>query len=390
VSHLPHEELISAAAGELGRAGASELGVIASLRAQGHDPEAVRAAIEQCELRSKARIAWKTSGQTRQHWWLTRDGLEQASHPLVAQFHANLIVQSGVNDVIDLTAGLGSDSAAFIEAGLRVTALERDPDTAAFLAHNVPAATILIRDCTQVDFVDYAADQYPIFIDPARRAGSRSPDGARALPERDPERWSPSLSFVTALANRFQIYLKAAPAFAPPQGWAQFMISVDGSLIEMFTTNAMTGVYAVMIDSHTEQTHVISASQNPTESAAIDICVGGILYELDPAITRAGLTQQVAGELGISPAGEKGIWLFGTSPVLFAHARKYAVHDHFPVKELKSRVAHLPGIALKTKDSRRGVKELRKTSGKNDHNEWAVIVLGSGASEQAVLVQRAR
>ncbi len=68
MSHLPNEELISAAAGELGRAGASELGVIASLRAQGHDPEAVRAAIEQCELRSKARIAWKTTAQTRQPW----------------------------------------------------------------------------------------------------------------------------------------------------------------------------------------------------------------------------------------------------------------------------------------------------------------------------------
>ncbi|MBT5182818.1 MAG: hypothetical protein HOL91_04920, partial [Actinobacteria bacterium] len=118
MSHLPNEELISAAAGELGQAGASELGVIASLRAQGHEPEAVRAAIEQCELRSKAGIAWKPGGQTRQHWLLTRDGLEQASHPLVAQFHANLIVQSGVNHVIDLTAGLGSDSAAFIEAGL--------------------------------------------------------------------------------------------------------------------------------------------------------------------------------------------------------------------------------------------------------------------------------
>ena len=388
MSHLPNEELISAAAGELGQAGASELGVIASLRAQGHEPEAVRAAIEQCELRSKAGIAWKPGGQTRQHWLLTRDGLEQASHPLVAQFHANLIVQSGVNHVIDLTAGLGSDSAAFIEAGLHVTALERHPDTAAFLAHNVPEATVLTRDCTEVDFAHYLAAQYTIFIDPARRVGSRTADGARALPERDPERWSPSLSFVTALADRFQIYMKAAPAFAPPRGWASFMISVDGTLIEMFTTNAMTGVHAVMIDSRTEQANVISTSPNPTKSVANDICIGGFLYELDPAITRAGLSQQVAGELGVSPVGEKGIWLFGTSSVPFAHARQYEVHDHFPIKDVKSRVAHLPGIAIKTKDSRRGLKELRKASGKGDHNDWAIVVLGSGASELAVLVQR--
>tara|TARA_B110000495_G_scaffold156084_1_gene139533 strand:- start:224 stop:730 length:507 start_codon:yes stop_codon:yes gene_type:complete len=166
------------------------------------------------------------------------------------------------------------------------------------------------------------------------------------------------------------------------------MISVDGSLIEMLTTNAMIGVHAVMIDSRTEQANVISTSQNPTKSVANSICVGGFLYELDPAITRAGLSQQVAGELGASPVGEKGIWLFGTSRVPFAHARKYEVHDHFPIKDVKSRVAHLPGIAMKTKDSRRGLKELRKASGKEDHNEWAVVVLGSGAGELAVLVQR--
>ena len=85
MSHLPNEELISAAAGELGQAGASELGVIASLRAQGHEPEAVRAAIEQCELRSKAGIAWKPGGQTRLQWvWARR--LQLGPSALVRSF----------------------------------------------------------------------------------------------------------------------------------------------------------------------------------------------------------------------------------------------------------------------------------------------------------------
>ena len=384
---FPSEELISQARTSLAQPGANELTVITSLRAQGHGVDSVRLALEQVELRDKASMTWKTSGRQRQNWYFTRDGLEAASHPLVAAFHADIISGSDATTVVDLTAGLGSDSDAFIHAGLNTTAIERDPNTAALLAHNLPSAKILITDATLLDPSQWDSHDTAIFIDPARRGTSRSLDGARALPERDPERWSPPISFVKELANNFRVFVKAAPAFSPPEGWAQFVISLDANVVEMFTTNATTGTYAVMINSETQDTSVITQNAEPHKQLQIEISTEGFLYEVDPAITRAGLAPQVASELGLIPVGTKNIWIFGAATP-FAHARAYRVHDIFPVKEIKSRVKHLPGIALKTKDGRREQKDLRKACDKPDHNEWAVVILGSGTSEKAVLVQR--
>jgi len=367
--------------------GANELNVITSLRAQGHGSDFVRLALEQVELRERALVIWKSSGRQRLNWYFTRDGLEAASHPLVAAFHAEIISHSDATAVVDLTAGLGSDSAAFINAGLNAITVERDPDTAALLAHNLPDAKVLINDSTLLDLKQWDPIDTAIFIDPARRGTSRSLDGARALPERDPERWSPPISFVKEIAKNFRVFVKTAPAFSPPEGWAQFVISLDANVVEMFTTNSTTGTYAVMINSETEDTSVITQNSGPLKQMPAEISAEGFLYELDPAITRAGLGPQVASELGLTPVGAKNIWLFGASTP-FAHARSYRVHDTFPVREIKSRVKHLPGIALKTKDGKHEQKTLRKTCAKPDHNEWAVVILGSGTSEQAVLVQR--
>lgn len=383
----PSEELISQVRTALAQPGANELTVITSLRAQDHGADSLRIAVEQVELRDKAAISWGTSGIQRQNWFFTRGGLEAASHPLVAAFHADIISRSDANAIVDLTAGLGSDSAAFIHAGLETTAVERDPNTAALLAHNLSGAKIVTADATLLDPDQWDSHNTAIFIDPARRGTSRSLDGARALPERDPERWSPPISFIKKLAEKFQVFVKAAPAFDPPKGWAQFVISLDANVVEMFTTNATTGIYAVMINSETQETSIITQNEEVLTPPQLSISPDGWLYELDPAITRAGLTEQVASEFDLTPVGTTNIWLFGAATP-FAHARAYRVHDIFPVKEIKERVKHLPGIALKTKDGRREQKDLRKACAKPDHNEWAVVILGRGTSEQAVLVQR--
>jgi len=51
-------------------------------------------------------------------------------------------------------------------------------------------------------------------------------------------------------------------------------------------------------------------------------------------------------------------------------------------------VAHLPGVAIKNKDSHRDLAALRKDSQKPDHNEWAVVVTTVNNVDQAILVQR--
>ena len=365
----------------------SELSAITALRAQGHDPEVVRAAVEQVVLRRHLNQHWPIG------WVLTRDGVEQASHPLVADFHAEVVQKAGVTSIVDLTAGLGSDSAALARHGMSVTAVERDPYTAELLAHNVGQGsgvpvTILIGDSMEL-----VPPSGAYFVDPARRSGTRTASGSRALPERDPERWSPPLAWVLDLATQALVFMKAAPALDPPPGWARYYISVDRTLVEVFTTNAHSGTFAVMISTRRGTTRVMSdlslASAAPASCAPAAQVVLDYLYELDPAITRAGIVAQVARDLGAEVIGHGGIWLTGNQPCSEEYQRSYRVHAVFPPKEIAQHVAHLPGVAIKTKDSRRDMAALRKESKKPDNNHWAVVITEINGQETAVLVSRA-
>ena len=142
------------------------LKAITLLRSQGYSPELVRSALEQVDLRSGLDSHWPAD------WLLTRDGAEQASHPLVARFHAQIVAESGVSSIVDLTAGIGSDCAAMAERGIAVIAIERDPRTLAALTHNLSQyseARIIDGDS---DVVAPTSDAY--FVDPARRSGTRT------------------------------------------------------------------------------------------------------------------------------------------------------------------------------------------------------------------------
>ncbi|MCX6414049.1 MAG: class I SAM-dependent methyltransferase, partial [Actinobacteria bacterium] len=107
-------------------------------------PEQCAAAMTQVDLRRRAVERYGINGSQ----FLTRDGLEQATQPVVASRRAAMLVAAGCTRVADLTAGLGFDSSAFVAAGLAVTAVERSPETAVLLAANVPSARLVIGDAT--------------------------------------------------------------------------------------------------------------------------------------------------------------------------------------------------------------------------------------------------
>ncbi len=368
----------------------AELAVITTLRGRGHDPETIRAALEQVTLRHKLDQWWPAD------WMLTRDGAEAASHPLVAQFHAEvareMMRDSGITEIVDLGAGIGSDSYALADQGITVTAWEREPRTAEFLAHNLRnfAQATVIHGEGQLNSVDSPA----FFVDPARRSGTRTPDGSRALPERDPERWSPPLSAVLERSRSAMVFMKAAPAFEPPTHWTRYCVSVNRTLVEMFTTNvsptdSTATTFAVMIDTASGQTVVIAQEDLSEESSTPAETIGECLYELDPAIYRAGLQQQVATELGLNTLGNKGMWLTGRKldhPPTYL--RMLTVHSVAPIKDLAQQVAHTPGVAIKNKDSHMEYSALRAASKKPDHNVWAVVVTSLDDHDIGILVSR--
>jgi hypothetical protein len=367
-----------------------ELGVITTLRARGHDPDTVRAALEQVSLRHKLDRWWPTD------WMLTRDGAEAASHPLVAAFHARVIKgilqKAGIDQIVDLGAGIGSDSYALADQGLTVTAWERDQRTADYLAHNLRHFAHATVRHGNSDLTESDAPAY--FVDPARRSGTRTTDGNRALPERDPERWSPPMSAVIDRGRNAIVFVKAAPAFEPPKAWTRFCISVDRTLVEIFTTNASplnsdSKNFAVMIDTASKSTVEIAEQHLPEDSSTTASEIGVCVFEVDPAIYRAGLQRQVAAGLGLHTLGNKGMWLTGNQldhPPTYLRMLK--VHSVAPIKDIAEQVSHLPGVAIKNKDSHLEYLALRKACKKPDHNMWAVVVTNFKGQDVGILVSR--
>jgi SAM-dependent methyltransferase len=87
----------------------------------------------------------------------------------VADYHARRFVQAGVRRVIDLGCGIGSDSMAFLGAGLEVVAVDVDPVAAEVAQANLAGRAEVI--CAAADEVveQLITPGVGLFCDPARR-----------------------------------------------------------------------------------------------------------------------------------------------------------------------------------------------------------------------------
>ena len=289
------------------------------------DSAQVAAALSQAELRALAAARYGITGSPL----LTREGLEQATRPEVADRRARVLAAAGITHVIDLTAGLGFDSAAFVRAGLTVTCIERSPEIAMLLAANLAEATVITGDSTDPGLLDPLLAALPessvVFIDPARRTGRRTADGSRAQSERDPERWSPPLSFVIALAARgLRVLVKTTPGFSVdsiPSGWSAEWVSSDRTVVEctlaswpLFGDRRAVGVG--------RDEFVVAAT---TEVGTADE-VAGFLYEPDPAVVSAGVTDALCVDavMRVDPTSH---WLTSESEISHPALRGYRVEQ---------------------------------------------------------------
>ncbi len=266
-------------------------------------PDVVAAAATQARLRTRA--ATRFPGPPR--WW-TPDGLEQATRPAVAARHARRFRDAGIEVVADLGCGVGSDALAMAAAGLRVLAVDRDPEAlwalAATAADRGLAITTSVGDVRTLpgpwtDRAAAAAGQLGCFVDPARRSG-----GARTLA---PESWSPPWSWVRSLAAQVPATgAKVAPGIdhgSLPAGTQTEWISVGGDLVE-------AGVWwGPLRRGHATRTATVLAAdgadvdERPAAESLDDLDgipvppigpVAAWLVEPDPAVIRAGLVSVLA------------------------------------------------------------------------------------------------
>lgn len=275
------------------------LSVTDRLRADGHAPDLVAAALTQSALRAKATAKF---GAAAAGMFFTADGLEQATRPQIAAGHAQRFVDAEVDTVFDLGCGIGSDAVAFAAAGLRVHAVDLDPATAAIAAANAPSAVVEVADATTVSIPSDAA----VWLDPARRTRGVADITGRTRRTFRLDELLPSWEFVTALgASGRAVGTKLSPSFPlsalPPEASAQW-VSYGGEVLECAVWFGPLAdahrVSARLVDASSASNDVVVHTDSVAPSADSIDDVDTYLYEADRAVVRAGVTAALTDAVG--------------------------------------------------------------------------------------------
>lgn len=267
-------EALAAAAGE---ADLDSLAVVQRMR-DAFGGELGAAALTQESLRRKA---IEKFGERAKGLFLTRDGLEMASRADVARWRAERFVAAGVEEVWDLGCGIGADSLAFRDVGLRVTGVELDPVTARFAEANI-GAPVVVGDAECVAIPDGVG----VFLDPARRDDRGRVWSTAGL--------APSWGFTVATLREHPGCAKVAPGIAHrdlPEGLGAEWVSHRGDVVECSLWSLGEPVMAATLLPSGER--LVRDDSPPPAVVGVRAYVG----EADGAATRAACLPRLAREL---------------------------------------------------------------------------------------------
>lgn len=259
---------------------------ITQLRAR-YPAELVSAAFEQHRLRLRAREKFTNADGML----FTAAGLEQASSERMARHHATRFAP--FDGVADLCTGIGGDLIG-LAAGRPVLAVDFNRVHARLSLHNARANGVGDRVTTLcADVRDLRVSELTkigaAFIDPARRS-----DEVRLRPGMS----EPPLSWCFGLAEAgMAVGIKAAPGLPTelvPDAWELEFVSEHRELKESVLwspTLATTRRRATLLPDHQTLVERTGAHVELREP-------GAFLLDPDPAITRAGLVEELGESLG--------------------------------------------------------------------------------------------
>jgi SAM-dependent methyltransferase len=260
------------------------LALAAELRAE-YLPELVAAALTQQALRAAGRQKFSRADDML----FTRAGLEQASSELTAAHSA--IRFAGLDLVADLCCGIGGNLTALAAKARRLVGVDADVDALRFAGHNAavyPATADIALVRADVRELDYAGPWAAVFIDPARRAAGRR------LRTGDSE---PSLRWCCALVGQVpRVCIKAAPGLdraLVPAGWEAEFVAAGRALKEAL-------LWSPAFATTQRRATILPAGATLVASPGDPVPVadpGEYLLDPNPAVTRAGLVQELGREL---------------------------------------------------------------------------------------------
>jgi len=373
-----------AALDEAGRrvaAGETELRVGERLRER-YDAALVAAVMAQVELRARAVAKFRLADRML----LTRGGLEQASGEAAATWRATRLARERPA-LADVCCGIGGDLVALAPVlDAPVLAVDRDPVHLRLAAHNAavygaPVVTTRLGDAREVDLTGRTA----IFVDPARR--SAGPAGRRhALGT-----YEPSLEWCLALADRIPaVAVKAAPGIglaAVPPGWEVEFVA-DGRELKEAVLWSPSLATAPRRASMVPGGHSMAGAPE-CQPAVATRPPGAWLVDPSPAVTRAGLVEQLADALGAWKIDARIAFLSCDERPDTAYGRVLAVEASLPwdLRELRRALARLDvgavdlrrrGLAGDVDDVRRrlrlaGSRRVTVAMTRVDDRPWAIV-----------------
>jgi len=325
----------------------------------------VALAMAQRELRIAAAAKFSRADQML----FTRAGYEQSSSEVIARHRAARLAGSldrgAAVRVADLCCGIGGDLIALAGVG-EVLAVDRDEAHARLARHNAGVyheadrVTAVLADVRDIPLTGLAA----VFIDPARRSGPGTPSASptQASPtQASPTQASPArrfraglseppLDWCAALTRQVPaVCVKAAPGLPAdlvPPGWEAEFIAEGRDLKEavlwspaLVTAPVATppgappGPRRATVIASTTRGHAtlvaLPGDQVPLRAP------GEYLLDPNPAVTRAGLVEDLARTLGGDAAKIDPLIAFLTldRPVTTPFARTLRVLESAPWNE---------------------------------------------------------
>ena len=303
--------------------------------------ELIAAIITQAQLRRKAR---STLGPAANKMLFTRAGLQQSTAPAAASRRAQRLADLGLSSILDVGCGIGVDALAFQRVGLAVTAIDKDPATAAIAAANLEQGVIC------VDALDSPLPDCDVtFFDPARRSKDR-----RLI---SPDEWSPKWSWVIEYAeDKPNTVAKAAPGLPHdriPLDCATEWVSLDHRLIETSVwfpglARELPRRRAVLLREQSDPWNVgeelILGSDVEPQPAPLGPVQDWIL-EPDPAIIRSHLIDTLAERVDAVGLSSGIAYLTSDQPPSHDWAQRFRVLEEIPAG----------GKALRLELRRRGI-----------------------------------
>lgn len=359
----------------------SALAVASDLRKRGLESDKVSALLTQARIRTKAEAKFGSHAHT---FFFTPAGYEQSTRLSVAHAHASMFAHHGATSIIDLGCGIGADTFAFDQAGLRVTAVELDPETAAFAQANVPQAQVINADGRLADLPQADA----IWLDPARR----TPSGSRII---DPSQWSPSFGHALELASQYRYAgIKVAPGIAhellPPDAHVVWT-SEHGELLEavVWLGVGSPGRFAVVdglkYDAGVSQANEPVRYVDPKEPSRL-------ILEPDSALIRAGAIETIAEKYGVAPISSGIAYLSGDTAVPGCSTFEVLDICANNPKEIR-RILHTHGIGaveIKKRGTNTEPEVLRKKLGKREGIPGVVLLSPVMGKHRAIIARRVR